>query len=195
MSSLRVGTVVPVPVFTGGSQVRGHARPPDRYGQTCVYTDSGVVRMSGKLGCVTECEMSCGVTSMPSFIQGLADIVMIENLENLAPRRRKVLLSLSPFPPPGESAAACAKATTFLLPSCRRLGRELPSRLAASPRLASPRPHCNPLLVSSQDPQLLPACSRPRASLIRICQGCQGNSEGQRIRFSPRLCAEYFPAP
>lgn len=43
--SVRVGTALPLPVFTGGSQVHGHAGPCDRCSQTCFHTDSAVVRM------------------------------------------------------------------------------------------------------------------------------------------------------
>lgn len=60
---MRIGTVLPLPVFVGGSQVHGHAGTRDRRSQTCVYTDYGVLIMFGKLGCVTECEVSCGGTS------------------------------------------------------------------------------------------------------------------------------------
>lgn len=71
---------LPLPVFTGGSWVHGHAGPWDRCGQTCVHTDSGFVRMFGRLGCVTRAEWAVGVPVMPSFIQGLANIVTMETL-------------------------------------------------------------------------------------------------------------------
>ena len=171
MVSVRTGTVL----FPGGSQVQGHTGPQDSCHQACVYTDPGVVRMSGKLGCVTECEASRGVPAMPSFIQGLAVII---TMENLAPPKKKKPSCLEPLSPSwGVHCCLCKHACIFppLLPPLPPIGG---GSCPAAGLLAS---RWNPLLASSQDqhPGRLAApperwsCSQP--SLIRLCQGCQGN--------------------
>lgn len=102
---LRIGTVLLLPVFTRGSPV---------WPGLCLYRHGGC-KMSGKLGCVAECEVcevSCGGTSGPSSTQGLANIA---TRENSGPRKKKSLTALSPF----RSAADCASRTAFLLPARR----------------------------------------------------------------------------
>lgn len=170
MVSVRTGTVL----FPGGSWVQGRTGPQDSCHQACVYTDSGVVRMSGKLGCVTECEATCGVPAMPSFIQGLAIII---TMENLAPQKKKTPSCLEPLSPSwGPLLPVQAKLHFPPLLLLRP-----PTGRGSCPAAGLLASRCNPLLASSQDqhPGRLAAppgrWSRSQPSLIRISQGCQGN--------------------
>lgn len=89
--------------------------------------------MSGKLGCVTECEVSWRVPVKPSFIQGLTNIV---TMENLVPQRSKSGLTWSPFPQLGSPLLPAQAERHFssppAVPAAAR-ERELPGGRAASP--------------------------------------------------------------
>lgn len=111
--SVRVGTALPLPAFTGGSQVHGHAGPCDRCSQTRFHTDSGVVRMFWNV--LLSAEWAMEVPTMPS-----RDLQILLWWKAWPPKQVKSLFALSePFLHTGESAAACASKTPFLLPSCR----------------------------------------------------------------------------
>lgn len=166
----------PLPAFPGGSQTRGSAGPQDRCHPTCVYTDSGVVRLSGKLGCVFQHRVSCGGSGHAFIHLGAG--------QHCGDRKTG---------PPKQKKPSCPEPLSFstlgspLLPvQAKRPFSSHPAVLLLRGRgscLADWPPclHCNPLLESSRDQRLSGShlqarrWSRSRPSLIRTCQGCQGN--------------------